>query len=266
MGIEEAFSVLSSETIEDLGRGGFRLLQYKVGFRFGVDTVLLAHFVASYMKRKSGQCCLELGAGNGAGSILLAARRPDIYIDGVELDDSAFRLFERNIALNGLGGRISAFHEDIRKWTPLSRRGKKYDCVFFNPPYFLPGSGLVPEKDGSSSLKNARFAFHGDIDAFLQVAASAVAYGGLVFFVHRPMRLGDCLAAMERCGLQAVFLRWVHPMLHKEASLFLLCARKGGKPGGLKVAAPLILWDEDDKMSAEVRDIYTEDGENVCCM
>ena len=31
-----------TETIEDLGRKGFRLIQRKDGFRFGEDTVLLA--------------------------------------------------------------------------------------------------------------------------------------------------------------------------------------------------------------------------------
>lgn len=51
------------ETLEDLGRKGFRMIQRKDGFRFGEDTVLLSYFAAGvgpFLKR--GTKALELGS------------------------------------------------------------------------------------------------------------------------------------------------------------------------------------------------------------
>ncbi len=54
-------------TVEDLGRGGLRLRQLKDGFRFGTDSVLLAWFAASMVRRRKqpGACAIS-GAGDGA--------------------------------------------------------------------------------------------------------------------------------------------------------------------------------------------------------
>ena len=56
-------------TVEDLGRGGLRLRQLKDGFRFGTDSVLLAWFAASMVRRrKQPGAGASSGAGDGAGS------------------------------------------------------------------------------------------------------------------------------------------------------------------------------------------------------
>ncbi len=51
-------------TVEDLGRGGLRLRQLKDGFRFGTDSVLLAWFAASMVRRRKQP---GAGASSGAG-------------------------------------------------------------------------------------------------------------------------------------------------------------------------------------------------------
>ena len=54
--------IAESETIEDLGRGGFSLIQKKTGFRYGEDTVFLSFFAAQTMGRKRRrQKAAELG-------------------------------------------------------------------------------------------------------------------------------------------------------------------------------------------------------------
>src|ERR1035437_5922370 len=90
-----------SETLEDLGRRHFKLIQKKSGFRYGEDTVLLAHFASQMAPRKRRILkAAELCTNCGAASILLAARRTDISIDGVEVQKDAARIFEKNIAIN----------------------------------------------------------------------------------------------------------------------------------------------------------------------
>ncbi len=58
--------------------------------------------------------------------------------------------------------------------------------------------------------------------------------------VHLPERLADILASLDRNGLQAKRLRFVHGREGKPARIMLLDAVKGGRPG-LAVEPPLIL-------------------------
>ena len=140
------------ESLEELGRKGFRMIQRRDGFRFGEDTVFLAHFCASVAPR-TGKCkkVLELGAGCGAASLLLSARRPDLRIDAVEIDPVSFGVFSRNILLNGLEERIFPILGDIRKY-PDSVRIKisGYDFVFFNAPYRKPERGPMTRIEANS--------------------------------------------------------------------------------------------------------------------
>ena len=143
----------NTESIEDLGRAGFRLIQSRHGFRFGEDSTLLAYFasVEAHYKR-NGTKVLELGTNCGAASILLAARRSDVRIDGVEINIQATEIFRRNIRLNQLEERVRAFAADLRDEEALQSVIQKasYDLVFFNPPFYTPGHGPA------STGRNAR--------------------------------------------------------------------------------------------------------------
>ena len=58
------------ERIDDLQRGGLRIIQRENGFRFGTDAVLLADFAAA----KRGERVCDMGTGTGVLPLLLSAR------------------------------------------------------------------------------------------------------------------------------------------------------------------------------------------------
>ena len=58
------------ETIEDLQLGGLRLLQKKGGFRFGMDSVLLADFA----EIRKTDTVADFGTGSGILILLLRGR------------------------------------------------------------------------------------------------------------------------------------------------------------------------------------------------
>ena len=124
-------------TKEDLGRAGFVLYQNEDGFRFGTDSVLLAWFASSFVRknRKAAPRFLELGAGCGPVTMLTAARVKDALIDAVEIQPGAVEAIEKNIEANGLKTRVRAFNADIRQ-LPAEVRSLQYDVVMFNPPFF----------------------------------------------------------------------------------------------------------------------------------
>ncbi len=251
------------ETFENLGRNAFRMIQRKEGFRFGEDTVLLSYFasiVAPVYKRET--TALELGSGCGAAALLLSARRPDIHIDGIEVDERSFEVFSRNIRLNKLEGRVRPILGDVRDYPDHTDvRKASYDFVFFNPPYRDPARGLTTRSDiGSGSLLNARFEMLGGLSDFLRTASEALCPGGILAMVHRTVRLPEVIRIMSEVGTEPNRIRMIHPQIDKKSATFLISGRKGGKPGGFIVEPPLILRTKEMKMTEEMHRIYS-DGE-----
>lgn len=70
------------ERIDDLQLNGLSLIQSAEAFRFGTDSVLLAHFAHVNAK----EYCVDLGAGAGALSFLLHGRT-GCRILGIEIDE-----------------------------------------------------------------------------------------------------------------------------------------------------------------------------------
>ena len=97
------------ERLDDL-QNGYQLIQRPNMFCLGTDSVLLADFAAP----RAGEVCVDLGCGNGAIALLLAARRADAHIDGVELQMQAADMAERSVQLNRLEARVRIFQGDMR--------------------------------------------------------------------------------------------------------------------------------------------------------
>ena len=253
-----------SETIEDLGRRGFSLIQKKTGFRYGEDTVFLAWFAAQTAgRRRRLKRAAELGANCGAASILLAARREDISIDGIEIQPEASRIFARNIALNHLDGRVSSITMDIRDLgkEKTDIRKASYDLVFFNPPYHVPGRGpLTNREKESTELLEARFEVNGTFEDFARAAEWLLLPQGNAVLVQRVSRLPEVLYFLEKYRIEPSRLRFIHTCPEKPAGLFMLSGQKNAKPGGFQVMPPLIIYREDHTYTDEMKSIYSDEA------
>ena len=247
------------ETIEELGREGFRLIQSREGFRFGEDTVLLSWFVSENLRVRPHRPLrlLELGTNCGAASVLLAARRKDLRIDGVERQEEARSVFERNIKLNGLSDRVRSFLSDVRELPTEDLPGNHYDAVFMNPPFRRPDQGpITSEELHSRALLEARFSMHGGVEEFLDSARKMLASRGDLFLVDRAGTLTGVIASCMKNHLIPKRITFVHPYADREATLFLLSARKGGKIPGTVITPPLILRDAMGGYTEQWKKIY----------
>ncbi len=253
-----------SETIEDLGRRGFSLIQKKTGFRYGEDTVFLAWFAAQTTGRKKRlQRAAELGSNCGAASILLAARRDDVSIDGIEIQPEASRIFAKNIALNHLEGRVASISMDLRDLgkEKTDIRKASYDLVFFNPPYHVPGRGpLTSRGKESAELLEARFEVNGTFEDFARAAEWLLLPQGKAVLVQRVSRLPEILCFLEKYRIEPMRLRFIHTRPEKPAILFMLSGQKNAKPGGFQVMPPLIIYREDHSYTDEMKSIYSDEA------
>ena len=126
------------ERLDDLQAGGFRLIQRPGTFCLGTDSVLLTHFCAPKRRERIA----DLGCGNGAISLLLAAHHADCCVDGVEIQMEMADMARRSVALNGVQDRVRIHCADLRGAPELLGLGG-HSLIVCNPPYEAAGSGHI---------------------------------------------------------------------------------------------------------------------------
>ena len=204
--------------------------------------MVLAHFIKLPRSAK----ILDLGSGCGTLGVLLCARDPDCTVTGFELTEHAHRAAQRNIRANGLQSRMESICADLRQIPELLPQGSFSLCVS-NPPYFSGGpvshrTPLARREDGCTLAE------------LLKSAAWTLKYGGDLYLVHRPERLGEIIAQAAPFRLEAKRLGLLRHKEGQRPSLILLQLRKGGKPG--LSWEEITLYDKSGIPTEEYRAIY----------
>jgi tRNA1(Val) A37 N6-methylase TrmN6 len=179
---------------------------------------------------------IEPGCGVGAALLAAAVRRPGAEFVGVERDAEAVGLAQRNIAGNGLGGRVRVLAGDVGAgFARLKLR--PFDAAMCNPPFFDdPASLRAPHP----ARAGAYLADDG-LGAWVGFLLKAVREGGSLTLIHRADRLGDILALLApKAG--SVRIRPVQPFADEPAKRVLVRAVKTGR-APLVLLPPLILHD-----------------------
>jgi len=237
------------ERLDDLGRGGLRIIQHPGRFPFAIDAVLLAHFATVRGRDR----VLDLGTGCGVIPLLLSARHSAAQITGLEIQAETAEMAGRSVALNNLTSRIRIDCGDYRQVGERYGHGA-FDVVTMNPPYREPGRGRVSPAE---SRATARHELTGSLGDAVQAAAVAVKFGGRVAMVFLAERLTDLLLHLRANRLEPKRLRMVYPREGKAANLLLLEAVKGGG-AGLRVEPALTVYASGQRYTEEVQAIYGE--------
>lgn len=235
------------ERLDDLGQCGLRIIQHPGRFPFGMDPVLLAHFVQ--VRRRDR--VLDLGTGCGIIPLLLAGSHSELRITGLELQPETAEMASRSVQLNQLEHRIRIDCGDYRQIAQRYGHGQ-FDVVTMNPPYRETGRGAVSPAEFRAA---ARHELDGGLPEAVEAAAIAVKFGGRVAAVFLAERLADLLVQMRAQRLEPKRLRLIHPREGRPANLLLLEAVKGGG-AGLRVEPPLVIYGEGQTYTPEVQQIY----------
>ena len=236
-----------NERIDDLQRGGLRVIQRADAFRFGTDAVLLADFAAP---RRHDRVC-DLGTGTGIIPLLLYARENTISADAVEIQPDMADMAARSMAMNGLNGKIRVLPGDLRSIRTLLPHAR-YDLVTCNPPYGKAGGTLL-NPDASK-----RLARHEDSCAIEDVACAAawlLQNGGRLCCVFPAARMIELSDAMRKYRMAPKRIRMVHSRVEKAAHLCLMEGMLDARPG-LIIEPPLVIYDENNAYTPELRRIY----------
>ncbi|MDO9516150.1 MAG: tRNA1(Val) (adenine(37)-N6)-methyltransferase [Syntrophales bacterium] len=234
------------ETIDEFFSGRLRVLQKEKGYRFSVDSLLLADFVTL----RSGARVADLGTGSGIIALILALRFPKASIAEVEIQKDLADMAGRSITLNGLEDRISVSSGDVKNIRKLFGP-RSFDAVVFNPPYRRLNSGKI---NPDSQKAVARHEISGTIDDFLASARYLLKDSGRVYVIYPAARAVQLIARMRRNGIEPKRLRIVHSN-GTSGGVFVLAEGVKGAGEELEILAPLFIYRDDGRYSDEVNEI-----------
>lgn len=108
----------------------FSVRHGNVGQKVTTDSVLLGAWIRS--GSADVRNILDVGAGMGLLSLLMAQRFPVANIRGVEIEHDAVSECRYNFVQSPWSGRLEIEEADFRTWESL----QKFDIILCNPPYF----------------------------------------------------------------------------------------------------------------------------------
>jgi len=236
-----------NERVDDLERNGYRIIQNPDRFCFGMDAVLLAGFAAA----KETDRILDLGTGTGIIPILMEARYKATLLTGLEIQEESADMARRSVALNNLSDKIEIVTGDIKEADALFTAAS-FDVITSNPPYMIGQHGLT---NPQSAKAIARHEIECTFDDVARVTGKLLKPGGKFYLVHRPFRLAEIFATLQKYKLEPKRMRLVYPFVDKEPNMVLIEAVRGGN-SRMTVEKPLIIYDEPNVYNPEIRSIY----------
>ena len=236
-----------NERIDDLQRNGYRIIQNKDKFCFGMDAVLLSGFA----RVNPGNRVIDLGTGTGIIPILLEAKYDGEHYTGLEIQEEMAEMAARSVRLNGLEEKIDIVKGDICR--ARERLGLAvFDVVTCNPPYMNDAHGL---KNPELPKAIARHEVLCTLEDVVRESAGILKPGGHFFMVHRPHRLIEIISTLVKYKLEPKRMKMVHPFVDKDANMVLIEAVRGGK-SMIKVEPPLVVYRDVGVYTDEIYQVY----------
>ncbi|MEG0365361.1 MAG: tRNA1(Val) (adenine(37)-N6)-methyltransferase [Coprobacillus sp.] len=232
-----------------LAHKNMQIIQRKDMFNFSLDTVLLANFCTI---NKDVTEIVDFGTNNAAIPLLLT-KRTDKKIVGVEIQEEAVVLANKNIELNSLQEQIEVVHRDIKDFVNEHYKVKLIVC---NPPFFKVGERS--NLNDSEYLQIARHEIKISLEEIIQSASTILENKGRFAMVHRPDRMIEIINCMQKYDIEPKRIRFVYPKVGKESHIFLIEGMYKGN-NGVKIEAPLYAHEEDGNYTVEVRKMFGEE-------
>jgi len=240
----------TAQSYDKILGGKLSVIQPRQGYRFSIDSVLLARF----LRAREGSRILDLGAGCGVVSLIIADLLKPREVIALEIDAAMAELIKRNASSNGFGN-ISAICGDFRQRRLCGIEPGSFDAVVANPPYRAVGSG---RRSPNPARQTARQEEQGVLEDFVKGAAKYARFGGAAVMVMTAARGAELISLMRLCSLEPKRMRLVHPRIELPASVLLVEARRGGGVG-VTIEPPLVIYSSKGCYTEETRKLLRVD-------
>ena len=166
--------------------------------KVGTDSMLLGSFISCDSKLQSSDSKLQgldLGAGTGVLSLMLAQKNQKLQIDAVEIDNEVAKECKLNFQNSIWSTNLNCISADYLQF----EFKKKYDLIFSNPPYHF--ENILSPDNGVNISKHSLLS---DFIQFFQLVKQLLTENG-DFWIILPFSSLDQLTKLA--NEQGLFLK-----------------------------------------------------------
>ncbi|GAA4963082.1 tRNA1(Val) (adenine(37)-N6)-methyltransferase [Algibacter aquimarinus] len=109
----------------------FKIKQDRCAMKIGTDSVLISTWTNI---KNNPFSILDIGAGTGIISLILAQRSNAQLIDGIEIEDKAYEQCVDNFEQSLWSDRLFCYHTSLEEFA--NEIEDKYDLIICNPPFY----------------------------------------------------------------------------------------------------------------------------------
>ncbi len=235
-------------TKEQLFDNSITFFQPKSGYRYNIDSFLLAHFRPNSFKN-----ILDLGTGSGILMFLLHHQNPRSHIVGIEKQKELYDCAAENIFFNKKESHLHIIHEDIINFKNIDLKPQSFEMIISNPPFGNDGDG---KKNPDIKKKIARHFENISFEDWVKAAAYFLIPSGVFRIITRVSSFIEYSNVLRKHHFEPKYLRFIHSFIYSEAHTVLIEARRSAKTG-VKILSPLIIY--------KTEKIYTDEVEKIFC-
>lgn len=201
-----------------------KIYQYEEGFKFSLDSILLAEFAEI---RKSDNKILDLCTGNAVIPILLYYKYHKPII-GVELQPEIVELAKASIIENHMENGIQILEKNVLELENYFP-GNNFDVVLSNPPYFKYHHTKFVNDNEMKGI--ARHELKISLEQLVEMASYLLKSKGRFYLVHIPERLEEICVYAHKYGFSVKQIQFVSSKDGEAPIIVLVCLVKDGKFG-----------------------------------
>lgn len=128
----------------------FTINQNRCAMKIGTDAVLLGAWASIEHQPLS---ILDIGAGTGVLSLMLAQRCDAMSIDALEIDEDAYEQCVENFENSPWSDRLFCYHASLEEFTEEIEY--QYDLIISNPPFYSDDYKTKNEQRDLARFNNA---------------------------------------------------------------------------------------------------------------
>ena len=163
----------------------FHVNQDRCAMKIGTDGVLLGAWTPLINNPYN---VLDIGAGTGILSLMLAQRSNAEQIDAIEIDEDAYEQCVENFEASPWGDKLFCFHAGLDEF--VDEPEDEYDLIISNPPFYTDDY-----KSENTSRDLARFEDALPFEELIEAAALLLSDNG-IFSVIIPFKEEERFVSM----------------------------------------------------------------------
>ena len=200
------------------------IMQMRDGFKFSLDSLLLAEFVKV---KKDDKKILDMCTGNAPVPLVLSLKS-EAEIIGFEIQKEISELALESVKINGLEKNIRIINDDIKNIDNYFE-SNTFDIITCNPPYFKTKEDGYRNKNDFLTLARHEIAI--DLETIFKIAFKYLKDNKTFYLVHRVERLDDIIVLARENKMNVKELQFISTKKEKAANTILVKCVKNSKPG-----------------------------------